>query len=88
MVFLLLTAYICFCAGASKSLDVLQDIAPREASVWFQMGKIYKRLERPDMALQHFCHALDLKPSSGDTNLIKAAIEKLRQPDDADEEEM
>ena len=66
----------------------MQDIAPREASVWFQMGKIYKRLERPDQALQHFCHALDLKPSSGDANLIKAAIEKLRQSDETDEEEM
>ena len=71
-----------------KAFCLLQDIAPLEASVWFQMGKIYKRLERPDMALQHFSHALDLKPSSGDANLIKAAIEKLRQPDEADEEEM
>ncbi|EIE23188.1 TPR-like protein [Coccomyxa subellipsoidea C-169] len=73
---------------ALAELEALRDIAPREASVWFQMGKIYKRLDRPDEALQHLCHALDLKPSSGDANLIKAAIEKLRQSDEADEEEM
>ncbi|BDA50167.1 Cell division cycle protein 27 homolog [Coccomyxa sp. Obi] len=73
---------------ALSELQSLRDIAPREASVWFQMGKIYKRLDRPDQALQHFCHALDLKPSSGDANLIKAAIEKLRQSDETDEEEM
>jgi anaphase-promoting complex subunit 3 len=67
-------------------LDCVQDLAPREASVWFQMGKIYKRLDMPDEALRHFSHALDLKPSSGDANLIKAAIEKLHVSEDAEDE--
>ena len=65
-----------------------QDIAPREASVWFQMGRIYKRLDQPDQALAHFCTALDLKPSAADANLIKAAIEKLRVSDESEEEEI
>ncbi len=65
-----------------------QDIAPKEASVWFQMGKIFKRLEALDDALLHFNHALDLKPSSGDNALIKQAIEKLHVSDDIAEEEI
>lgn len=66
----------------------VQELAPGEASVYFQMGKLYKRLGQLDAALKHLSHALDLRPASGDANLIKAAIEKLRQPDEADEEEM
>ena len=66
----------------------LQDAAPKEASVWFQIGKIYKRLERPQEAMRHFCVALDLKPPSSDVNLIKSAIEKLRVSDDAAEVEI
>jgi anaphase-promoting complex subunit 3 len=65
----------------------LQDIAPREATVYFQIGKIYKKLKRPDAALTNFCHAMDLKPTSTDQNLIKSAIEKLHvDDDDADDE--
>ena len=61
-----------------------QDLAPREASIWFQMGKIYKRLGAPDQALAHFCRALDLKPPSADAALIKGAIEKLRASEEAE----
>ena len=64
----------------------MQDLAPREASVWFQMGKIYKKMDRRDEALRHFSHALDLRPASGDANLIKAAIEKLHVSDEAEDE--
>lgn len=42
------------------------------------MGQIYHRLNRPDLALVQFSQALDLRPSSADVNMIKAAIEKLR----------
>ncbi|KAK9825199.1 hypothetical protein WJX81_006564 [Elliptochloris bilobata] len=73
---------------ALAELEALRDIAPREASVWFQMGRIYKRLDQPDQALAHFCTALDLKPSAGDVNLIKAAIEKIRVSDESEEEEI
>ena len=33
--------------------------------MWFQMGKIFKRLDLLEDALLHFNHALDLQPSSG-----------------------
>ena len=66
----------------------MQEIAPNEASVWFQMGKIYKKLEQHDEALRHFNTALDLKPSSSDSNLIKSAIEKIKISDETDDEEI
>jgi hypothetical protein len=65
-----------------------QAIAPKEASIWFQMGKIYKRLQRLDDAMSHFCTALDLKPSSTDVNLIKSAIEKMKVSDSSEDEEI
>ena len=74
--------------NAPRSSCRLQDIAPKEASVWFQMGKIFKRLDLLNDALLHFNHALDLQPSSGDTALIKQAIEKLHVSDDVAEEDI
>lgn len=46
------------------------------------MGRIYKKLRQVDKALTHFCHAMDLKPTSTDANLIKSAIEKLHVDDE------
>ena len=66
----------------------MQDMAPREATVYFHLGKIYRRLDNPERALLYFSTALDLKPSSADVNLIKSAIEKLRISTESDEEEM
>ena len=65
-----------------------QDVAPREASVLFHMGKIYKKLDLLDEAMACFAGALDLQPPSADTNLIKSAVDKLRTPDDNEEEEI
>ena len=56
--------------------------------MWFQMGKIFKRLEQHSEALRHFNTALDLKPSSSDSNLIKSAIEKIKISDESDDEEI
>ncbi len=66
----------------------MQDIAPREASVLFQMGKIYKRLDQVEAAMTCFCSALDLQPPSADTNLIKSAIERISVADEEEEEEI
>lgn len=65
-----------------------QDCAPKEASVFFLMGKIYKKLGMVDQASVNFNFALDLKPPSADINLIKSAIEKLTQPGDCEEEDL
>ena len=72
----------------SQHSGCAQDLAPREASVWFQLGKVHKRLEQPDAALMAFNMALDLKPSAADANLIKSAIERVRAPDEEPEEEI
>ncbi|XP_002968773.2 cell division cycle protein 27 homolog B [Selaginella moellendorffii] len=69
-------------------LEQLKEVAPRESSVYFLIGKVYKRLGQPESAMYHFCVALDLKPSTADVNLIKNAIEKLHVPDESEEENL
>ncbi len=66
----------------------MQDKAPKEASVYFQIGKIFQKLAKTEKALFYFSTALDLKPSTTDVGMIKSAIEKLRISNDSDEEEM
>ncbi|KAK3253653.1 Cell division cycle protein 27 [Cymbomonas tetramitiformis] len=73
---------------ALAELEILKDFAPREASVFFLMGKIYKKLDRTKQAMLNFSTALDLKPASSDVNLIKSAIEKLQMPEDSEDEEL
>ncbi|KAK3246551.1 Cell division cycle protein 27 [Cymbomonas tetramitiformis] len=73
---------------ALSELEALKECAPREASVFFLMGKIYKKLDKANQAMVSFSIALDLKPSSSDVSLIKSAIEKLTVPDDSEEEEL
>lgn len=74
--------------AALVELKNLINIAPREASVYFQMGKVLKRLGRMQGALEAFCDALDLQPPSADTNVIKAAIDRITVPDAEEDEEM
>jgi len=64
---------------ALKELEKVRDAAPREASVHFAMGKVLKRLGKPEEAMRCFLTALDLDPK--DNNLIKAAIDRLDDPD-------
>lgn len=71
-----------------KGSGGVQHIAPREATVYFQMGRLYKKLGNADAALTHLNHALDLKPASTDQNLIKSAIERLHMDDDEVEDEI
>ena len=73
---------------ALAELLALKDVAPREASVLFHMGKIYKKLDMVDEAMTCFCNALDLQPQSADTNVIKAAIERINLADHEEEEEI
>jgi anaphase-promoting complex subunit 3 len=73
---------------ALAELEQLKEVAPRESSVYFLMGKIYKRLDMLERAIYHFCIALDLKPSASDVNLIKTAIEKLPVADDLEDENL
>ena len=75
-------------ADEPSHTDAVQDIAPREATVFFQMGRIYKKLGKVEAAMEHFNSALDLKPCSTDQHLIKSAIEKLHVDDDEVDDEI
>lgn len=64
---------------ALAELEKVRDCAPRESSVYFAMGKVCKALGKTERALNCFVTALDLDPK--DNNLIKAAMDRLDQPD-------
>ena len=65
---------------AYKELSGVVKAAPREASVWFLIGKVAKKLGRTDEALKAFTKALDLDPKDG--NMIKARIDRLDEDED------
>jgi len=64
---------------ALSELEKVRSAAPKEASVHFNMGKVHKRLGQPAKAMRCFLTALDLDPK--DNNLIKAAMDRLDEPD-------
>lgn len=68
-----------FNVEALQELEYVRDSAPREPSVYFAMGKICKTLGWIEEALRNFITALDLDPK--DSNLIKAAMDRLDDPD-------
>eukprot|EP00798_Chlamydomonas_sp_ICE-L_P018281 gene18281-24737_t len=74
--------------AALKELQQLNSIAPGEASVFIQMGKLYKRLGDLKKAQHHLEMALSFSTSSSDAGLIKASIEKLGVDEDEEDEEM
>eukprot|EP00047_Mylnosiga_fluctuans_P018565 m.72423 g.72423 ORF g.72423 m.72423 type:complete len:236 (-) comp7679_c0_seq6:166-873(-) len=55
-------------------LQRLRQIAPRESSVYFLMGKIYKKLGQSDKAAMHFAWAMDLDPR-GSQHMARDAAE-------------
>lgn len=55
-----------------------------ESGVFFLLGRVYKKLNQPGAAMVHFTNAIDLKPSSADVSLIKAAMESLSTADGAE----
>eukprot|EP00474_Spongospora_subterranea_P004067 CRZ04525.1 hypothetical protein [Spongospora subterranea] len=60
---------------ALEELQQLADAAPREASVYFMMGKMCKKRGELLKALMHFTTCLDLDPKDG--HLVKNGIDKL-----------
>lgn len=71
---------------ALEELQALTVLAPKESSVYFLMGKIYRRLGQGDKALMHFSWSMDLDPK-GNNNLVKDAINKHQPIDDDDDVE-
>jgi len=73
---------------ALTELQALKEVAPTEASVYFQMGKILKRLNKREEAMKCMSVALDLQPPSADTNVIKAALDRVYIGDEEEEDEV
>lgn len=64
---------------ALSELERVRDNVPRESSVQYIMGNVCKKLGKIEQAMRCYMTALDLDPK--DSNLIKAAIDKLDEPD-------
>eukprot|EP00026_Physarum_polycephalum_P002237 Phypoly_transcript_02242.p1 GENE.Phypoly_transcript_02242~~Phypoly_transcript_02242.p1 ORF type:complete len:922 (-),score=189.41 Phypoly_transcript_02242:15-2780(-) len=60
---------------ALQELDLLQNQAPREASIYILQAKIYKRLQEPFKALNALATAADLDPKNAPS--LKDAMDKL-----------
>ena len=69
----------------ASELRTLVEVAPKEGSVYFVLGKVYKKLGQPSQAMVNLTRALDLSPK--DAQQIKAAILNLEREDNADEQE-
>ena len=54
---------------ALKELEELKLLAPKESSLYFLMGRIYKKLGQADKAMIHFTWAMNLDPR-GSNNLL------------------
>ena len=70
---------------ALAELKTLVEMAPKEGSVYFVLGKVYKKLGDQSQAMVHLTRALDLSPK--DAQQIKQAILNLEKEDNAEEEE-
>lgn len=63
---------------ALADLKRVRCLAPKEASVHFELGRAYMELRQDWKALQHFTFALDLNQDCKDNNTISAHIERLQ----------
>uniref|UniRef100_A0A240PK86 Cell division cycle protein 27 homolog n=1 Tax=Anopheles epiroticus TaxID=199890 RepID=A0A240PK86_9DIPT len=68
---------------ALKELEELKQIVPKEAMVYYLMGKIHKKLGNVDLALMHLSWATDLG-SKGANNQIKDNFDSIIRTQDGD----
>ena len=71
--------------AALTELTQLVEMAPKEGTVFFSLGKVYKKLGQNSQAMLNLNRALDLSPKGAQQ--IKAAILHLEKEDNAEEEE-
>lgn len=60
---------------ALEILLQLNRMVPKEAPIHINIGKIYKKLGKLDLAMQYFTQALDLDPK--DINQVKSMIDRI-----------
>eukprot|EP00039_Didymoeca_costata_P001234 m.50940 g.50940 ORF g.50940 m.50940 type:complete len:730 (+) comp10694_c0_seq1:232-2421(+) len=72
-------AKILFSLGRNQeALDELQELkllAPQESSIYFLMGRIYKKMNMQDKALIHFTWAINVDPKDPNNKLTKENLE-------------
>jgi anaphase-promoting complex subunit 3 len=68
-----------------EELNLLKIMAPKEAPIYFLMGKIYKKMDDIDNALNHLTIAFDL--DSKNANHIKSVIDKLNSTIEDDQQD-
>lgn len=67
-------------------LRTLKEFAPKEAPIYFLMGKVARKLKKNEDAMVHFTTALDLDAKNA--NYIKTVIDKLHMPSEPDDEDI
>jgi len=73
---------------ALEELLALRDLAPREAPVHALLGRVYRQLGHADRALRSLAAALALSPPDADASGVKAALERVHQPEDTQGDEL
>lgn len=68
-------------AEALKELEELKEIAPKESSIHYLIGRVHKILGNTDQALMHFSWATDLDPK-GASSQIKEVFDMGKVPVD------
>lgn len=71
---------------AIVELEQLRDLLPREALIFFQLGKIYKKLKNKEKALHYFMTALNLPHK--DDPVTKEEISKLLNDEDDEDDDV
>ncbi|CAD7939573.1 unnamed protein product [Amoebophrya sp. A120] len=62
---------------ALRDLERVRNLAPKEACVYFQLGKVYEKMGLLQQAFQTLHQAMDLHRDSKDYHTIKAHLERL-----------
>lgn len=82
-------AYVLYLLGNQEDsigeLEELKYYAPKDASIYYLLGKMYRQLNIIDKAMDNLSQALDLEPKNPDQ--IKKALEDLKNNVDDDEED-
>lgn len=82
-------AYVLYLLGyqeeSIQELEELKYYAPKDASIFYLLGKMYRQMKIPDKAMDNLSQALELEPKNPDP--IKKALEDLKNNVDDGEED-
>eukprot|EP01025_Chloroclados_australasicus_P011355 TRINITY_DN1490_c1_g1_i3.p1 TRINITY_DN1490_c1_g1~~TRINITY_DN1490_c1_g1_i3.p1 ORF type:complete len:610 (+),score=74.59 TRINITY_DN1490_c1_g1_i3:411-2240(+) len=67
--------------SAIHEFETLREMLPQEASTCLHLGRLYKKVNKLDLAVTRLQEAMDLTHSNTEGNLIKAVLEKIHVMD-------